>query len=140
MLAKFCGAFVLAGTVAACSATLEDAGGIYVAPGKFDLLKCPDLARRSMEASAREKKLISLMDRANQDPAGPVVNALVYSTDLNTARAELALLRKTAAEKNCDNLVTQTDQPRSTDQPKPKPRQSKPDPQQLPPSDLPALH
>jgi hypothetical protein len=140
MLAKFCGVLVLAGAVGACSATLEDAGGIYVAPGKFDLLKCPDLAKRSMDASAREKKLISLMDRANQDATGPVVNALVYSTDLNTVRAELALLRKTAAEKNCDNLVTRIDQSSSTDQSRPKPRPPKPDAQQSPPSDIPALH
>ena len=107
MWAKISGVFLLAGSVAACSATLEDVGGLYVAPGKFDLLKCPDLAQRSMRASAREKQLTSLMDRANQDTAGPLVNALVYSTDLNTVRAELALLRKTAAEKNCDNLVTE---------------------------------
>jgi hypothetical protein len=111
MWAKFCGAFLLAGSLAACSTAMEDVGGLYVAPGKFDLLKCPDLARRSMQASAREKELTSLMDRANQDTAGPLVNALVYSTDLNTVRAELAMLRKTAAEKNCDNLVTETPDP-----------------------------
>jgi hypothetical protein len=122
MWAKFCGAFLLASTVAACSTTLEDMGGLYVAPGKFDLLKCPDLARRSMQASAREQQLTSLMDRANQDAAGPVVNALVYSTDLSTVRAELALLRKTAAEKNCDNLVTETPEPN----PPAKPTNAKP--------------
>ena len=106
MWGKACVGLILASTVAACSTTLEDAGNLYLAPGKFDFLKCPDLAKRSMEASAREKELTSLMDRANQDPAGPIVNALVYSTDLNTVRAELAQLRKTAAEKNCDNMVT----------------------------------
>jgi hypothetical protein len=111
MWAKIGGALLLAGTVAACSTTLDDVGGLYVAPGKFDLLKCRDLAQRSMRASAREKEITSLMDRANQDTAGPLVNALVYSTDLNTVRAELALLHKTAAEKNCDNLVTELPEP-----------------------------
>ena len=106
MWGKACMALILVGTVAACSTTLEDAGNLYLAPGKFDFLKCPDLAKRSMEASAREKELTSLMDRANQDPAGPIVNALVYSTDLNTVRAELAQLRKTAAEKNCERSAS----------------------------------
>jgi len=113
MWGKACVGLILVGTVAACSTTLEDAGNLYLAPGKFDFLKCPDLAKRSMQASAREKELTSLMDRANQDPAGPIVNALVYSTDLNSVRAELAQLRKTAAEKNCDNLVTATGEPKA---------------------------
>ena len=122
MWAKFCGAFLLAGALAACSTTLENMGSLYAAPGKFDLLKCPDLARRSMNASAREQELTSLMDRANQDAAGPMINAFVYSTDLSTVREELALLRKTAAEKNCDNLVTEIPQPK----PAAKPTDAKP--------------
>ena len=117
MWGKACAGLILAGALAACSTTFEDVSNVYVAPGKFDLLKCPDLAKRSMEASAREKELTSLMDRANQDLAGPIVNALVYSTDLNTVRAELALLRKTAAEKNCDNLVTAVGEPKLPDRP-----------------------
>jgi hypothetical protein len=130
-MVKQCGLLLLAGTLAACAATLDDVGGLYVAPGKFDLLKCPDLAKRSIAASNREKQLISLMDRANQDAAGPVVNALVYSNDLNTVRAELALLRKTTAEKHCDNLATHADQPKAADQPNPRQPRS---------TDLPALH
>ena len=98
-------AFFLLALTGACAPTLEDMGTVYVSPGKYDLLKCPDLAQRAMAASAREKELTSLMDRANQDVAGPVVNALIYSSDLSTVRAQLALLRKTAAEKHCDNLV-----------------------------------
>src|SRR5262249_50299050 len=113
MWGRACAGLILVSTVAACSTTLEDAGNLYLAPGKFDFLKCPDLAKRSMQASAREKELTSRMDRANQDPAGPIVNALVYSTDLNSVRAELAQLRKTAAEKNCDNMVTAIGEPKS---------------------------
>ena len=138
-MVKQCGVILLTGALAACAGTLDDAGGLYMTPGKFDLLKCPDLANRSTVASSREKQLISLMDRANQDTAGPVVNALVYSNDLNTVRAELALLRKTAAEKHCDNLVTQADQPRGASQPIPKPT-DQPNPKQPRSTDLPALH
>jgi len=129
MSIKHRGALLLAGLLAACSSTMEDMGSVYVAPGKYDLLKCPDIAKRSMEAAKREQQLVSLMDRANQDPAGPVVNTLVYSSDLASVRAELALLHKTAVEKKCDNLVTEP--PKAAQQPQPKQRTN---------PDLPALH
>jgi hypothetical protein len=96
------GALCLA--LAGCSTSLEDVGSLYVAPGKFDFLECPDLAKRSVAASQREQELTSLMDRANQGTGGPVVNALVYSEELKTVRAELMLLHKTANEKKCTNL------------------------------------
>ena len=131
MSGKRCGILLLAGAMGACSPTVEDMGSVFVTPGKYDLLKCPDLAKQSIAAAKREKELVSLMDRANQDGAGPVVNTFVYSSDLATVRAQLALLRKTAAEKNCDNLVTQLEQSKPVDQPKPKPP---------PTSNLPALH
>jgi hypothetical protein len=128
---KPCGALLLAGLLAACSSTMEDMGSLYVAPGAYDFLKCPDIAKRSMEAAKREQQLTSLMDRANQDPMGPIVNALTYSSDLDRVRAQLALLRKTAVEKNCDNLVTQAEAPKAAQQPQHKQRTN---------SDLPALH
>jgi hypothetical protein len=119
----------LTGVVAACSPTVEnvgslDLGSVYVAPGRYDLLKCPDLAKRAMTASAREKELVSLMDRANQDPAGPVINAMIYSSELDTVHAQLAMLRKVAAEKKCDNLVTQVEQPKPATPKSPQNQQS----------------
>ncbi len=79
--------------------------GFWVQPGKYDFLKCPQLAQESLAHSAREKELLSLMERANESAAGPVVNFMVYETDLQQVRGELALLRQTAREKGCDNLV-----------------------------------
>jgi hypothetical protein len=108
---KIGGAFVVAVMASACSTTFDQVGSLYVAPGKFALLKCPDIAARSIADSNREKELTSLMDRANQDTAGPVINTLIYSTDLSTVRAELGELRKTAEEKNCNNPVTAAKQP-----------------------------
>jgi hypothetical protein len=108
---KIGGAVVLAVMTAACSTTFEQVGSLYVAPGKFTLLKCPDISAKSIAASKREKELISLMDRANQDVAGPVINTLIYSTDLSSVRAELAELKKTAEKKNCNNVVAAAKQP-----------------------------
>lgn len=86
---------------AACSTSIQEQS-LFVAPGKYDFLTCKDIAQREVSATLREKELNSLMDRANQDAAGPLVNALVYSGDLAQVRAEQRLLRRTAIEKKCD--------------------------------------
>lgn len=83
--------------------------GFWVQPGKYDFLKCPQIAQQSVAKSAREKELLSLMERANQSAAGPVVNFMVYDSDLQQVRGELALLKQTAREKGCDNLVPEKD-------------------------------
>jgi hypothetical protein len=80
-------------------------GGFWVQPGKYDFLKCPDLARVTLADSAREKELVSLMERADKEAAGPLVNLMVYRSDLEQVRADLALLQETARQKGCDNLV-----------------------------------
>jgi hypothetical protein len=113
MWIKIVGLCLLAVPLSACSSTLESLGDPMIAPGKFDLLKCPDLANRSLLASKREKELMSLMDRANQDAAGPMVNTMVYGPELASVRSELELLHRTAGEKNCDNLVADTPPPPS---------------------------
>lgn len=98
-----CAALALAG----CAHGLEEvySTNFWVEPGKYDFLKCPDLAKQSAAASAREKELAGLMERANQSAAGPVVNLMVYDADLKQTRAQLALLERTAREKGCANPV-----------------------------------
>jgi hypothetical protein len=80
-------------------------GSFWVQPGKYDFLKCPDLAKLSLADSAREKELVSLMERADHDAAGPLVNLMVYRSDLEQIRADLALLQETSRQKGCDSLV-----------------------------------
>jgi hypothetical protein len=78
-------------------------GGFWVEPGKYQFLKCPDLAKRATADAAREKELTGLMERANQESVGPFVNLMVYRSDLEQVRADQALLQQTAHEKGCDN-------------------------------------
>ena len=87
-----------------CSIALDES--IYAAPGKFDFLDCPSLAQRAQKASAREAELSSLMNRAAEGAGGQVVNALVYQDELNTVRAELRALRKTADDKHCAPIIS----------------------------------
>ena len=94
------GLLLAACTLTACA--LDQVGSIYAAPGKYDTVKCPDLTAFSISLSQREKELNSLMDRANQDATGPVVNALIYSPEFERVRANLASVKKAAADKNCD--------------------------------------
>jgi hypothetical protein len=78
---------------------------LWVQPGKYDFLKCPDLASRWISDSNQEKQLLSLMERADQEAVGPLVNWTVYRADLEQVRADMVLLQRTAREKGCDNLV-----------------------------------
>ena len=50
----------------------------------------------------RERELTSLIDRANQSSAGPVISAMVYGPELQQVRADARQLQETANEKNCD--------------------------------------
>lgn len=96
-------ATALAGVLAACSTSL-DLSTLYATPGRFDSVKCPDIVGRINAAETREKELTQLMERANQDTAGPVINVLVYSTDLAQARADQKNARMAARQQNCENI------------------------------------
>jgi hypothetical protein len=112
---------VLAPPLGGCAANL-DLGILYAAPGKYDYLRCEDLAPRLANSVAREKQLVELMNRANQDVAGPVVNLVTYSTDLAQVRADQKNLRQAAVDKKCGNI-----EPADPKPPEAKP-ESKPEP------------
>ncbi len=97
---------VLAPPLAGCAANL-DLGLLYAAPGKYDFLRCEDLPARLAAALKREKELIDLMNRANQDPGGAVVNVVAYSADLAQVRADIKVIRRAAADKNCGSIEPQ---------------------------------
>jgi hypothetical protein len=86
-----------------CAANL-DLGILYAAPGKYDYLRCEDLPPRLVSGLAREKQLVDLMNRANQDVAGPVVSVVTYSADLAQVRADIKILRQAAVDKKCGNI------------------------------------
>jgi hypothetical protein len=96
-----------------CAALGGCAGGMqsvyttdfWVEPGKYEFLKCPDLANTSVALSQNEQKLMSQMERAKQDVAGPLINVAVYQTQLEQTRASLDLVQRTAREKGCNSIV-----------------------------------
>lgn len=80
-------------------------GNFWVQPGRYDFLKCPDLAKRWAVDLEQEKKLLELMARADQEAVGPLINLTVYRADLEQTRADMALVQQTAREKGCGSLV-----------------------------------
>jgi hypothetical protein len=73
----------------------------FVAPAKFQFLRCEDIAKRLVATQGREQELRTLMDRAETGFGGPAVNMLVYQPDLQTVQSELRQLRDAAVEKRC---------------------------------------
>jgi hypothetical protein len=91
-----------------CAANL-DLGLLYAAPGKYDYLRCEDLPARLASAIAREKQLTDLMNRANQEAGGAVVNVVAYSADLAQVRADQKVLRQAAVDKKCGSIEPKTE-------------------------------
>ena len=84
--------------VSACAE--NDLFSPYAAPGKYDFLDCPSIATRITSTTTREQQLIELMSRAKESATGPIVNAMAYQDDLNTARANLRELKKRPKPRN----------------------------------------
>ena len=101
-------ALLVAAALGGCASAYETVGDPYVSPGKFNFLRCEDIAKRLADAQGRERELRALMDRANSGTGGGAVNLFVYGSDLEGVEAELRLLRRTAGEKRCGEAVTRT--------------------------------
>jgi hypothetical protein len=100
------GAVLLAAALGGCSTVADTFGDPYVAPGKYQFLRCEDLAKPLATAEARNQELHALMERAATGGGGTAVNWFVYEPDLKGVEADLRLLRQTAAEKKCGPEIT----------------------------------
>ena len=89
-----------------CSVMLDENSGVYAAqPGKYDFLDCAGITQSAKASATREAELTGLMDRAGQGTGGTVVNALVYSDELNMVRANRRALQKASDEKRCAPVI-----------------------------------
>ena len=94
-------AVLLAASLGGCSTSLNVIGDPFVAPAKFQFLRCEDIAKRLVTTQAREQELRILMNRASADTGGSAVNLLVYQPDYQTVQSELRQLHEAAVEKHC---------------------------------------
>ena len=94
-------AALLAASLGGCATSLEVISDPFVAPAKFQFLRCEDIAKRLVTTKAREQELRILMNRASADMGGSAVNLLVYQPDYQTVQSELRQLHEAAVGKQC---------------------------------------
>src|SRR5579871_2465154 len=104
---------LLAASLGGCSTSLNTISDPFVAPAKFQFLRCEDIAKRLVSTQERERELRGLMDRASTGTGGSTVNMLVYQPDYQTVQSELQQLREAAAEKQCP-AETRKDSPKGS--------------------------
>src|SRR5258706_14383578 len=92
-------AALLAVSLGGCSTSLNVVGDPFVAPAKFQFLRCEDIAKRRVATEAREHELRGLMDRASTDTGGSARNMLVYQPGHQKEQSEIRQLPETAREK-----------------------------------------
>jgi hypothetical protein len=77
-------------------------GPYIVDPGHYSVYHCKDFAPKLTSLVAREQQLRSLMDRASEGGGGVVIGNLSYRAEYEDVLGEEKVLRRAAAEKNCD--------------------------------------
>ena len=96
-------AALFAASLGGCATSLNVISDPFVAPAKFQFLRCEDVAKRLVATQAREQDLRGLMDRASTGTGGSTVNMLVYQPDYQMVQSELRQLHEAAAEKRCSD-------------------------------------
>ena len=91
-------AIVLAG----CSTGGESTFTVFADPGKYQYYSCDQIGAQIKQWSTRQQELQTLMDKADQNAGGMIVNLLAYRADHVAATEELKVLTATARSKNCD--------------------------------------
>ena len=76
-------------------------GQIYVAPGKYEYYRCPQIITAITSNTTKERELTELVDRAGQNASGVVVGVFAYQKWLAITREERRQLREVSAQKNC---------------------------------------
>ena len=100
---------VPAALLSACAMSDDTVSSFLVAPGKYVLFSCDDIARTAKATQARQKELEQLMAKAGTG-AGQLISDATYGPDYATARGEMNGLRAAAVERKC-NFVPGVDSP-----------------------------
>jgi hypothetical protein len=98
-------AATLAVTLAACAGSPGGQESLaeraLVAPGKYVLYNCPQLAVAAKASEKRKADLEVLIARAGPGTGGRLAANVAYGPEYSQARGELAELGRAAAEKKC---------------------------------------
>jgi hypothetical protein len=89
-------------TLTACAGNDDVAARMLVAPGKFALFNCKQLAQQAEDNAKRQQELEGLMARAGAGTGGQLISAVTYRPEYLTLRGEMEDMRQTAVDKKCD--------------------------------------
>jgi hypothetical protein len=93
---------LLSSALAGCGTiTAQTGSSAYIAPGKFDIYTCSDIAERGQIVQKRKDELEQLMGRASGGAGGSIVNSIAYRTEYMQNRDELTELSRASADKQC---------------------------------------
>jgi hypothetical protein len=73
----------------------------FVAPGKYILYDCAQLAAVELRYIERDKELKRLIARAKEGPAGGLISTLVYDPDYYSNLGELHDVQREQRAKSC---------------------------------------
>ncbi|MEP7030946.1 MAG: hypothetical protein ABI830_08445 [Pseudolabrys sp.] len=99
-------AMLLSAALAACSAQPglspdDRTARFLVAPDRYALYSCPQLAERAVVITTRENELQALIVKAGTGAGGRFVSATAYRPEYLELRGEMNELQRTAGEKKC---------------------------------------
>ena len=86
---------------AACAQAGERIEQFFVAPGKYILYDCAQLAAVEVRYIERDKELKRLIARAKEGPAGGLISTFVYDPDYYSNLGELHDVQREQRAKNC---------------------------------------
>jgi hypothetical protein len=87
--------------LAACAGNDDTTARMLVAPGKYTLFNCPQLAQQATTNLKRQHELAGLMAQAGTGSGGQMVSAVAYRPEYLQLRGEMEDMRQTAADKKC---------------------------------------
>jgi hypothetical protein len=91
-----------AAVLAGCGVGTDGMASLAVDPAHYAGYHCKDLTAQWNALVAREKQLRNLIDKASEGGGGTVIAAVAYRGDYDTVLQQEKVLKRTAAEQNCE--------------------------------------
>jgi hypothetical protein len=92
---------LFASLLSGCS-TSDTLSTVMIDPAHYSVYHCDGMVNRLKTLQKREQELSDLMARASEGGGGVLIGNLTYRADYENTIAEEKVLRRAAAEKNCD--------------------------------------
>jgi hypothetical protein len=92
---------IIATALAGCAVSDDSAGRFLVAPDRYVLYNCTQLAKAALATRSRQRKLEMLMAKAETDSVGVLVSSGAYRPEYAQLRGVMNEIQKTAVDKNC---------------------------------------